>query len=191
LRASEQQLAKQPSWPMVALRGVLAVLFGVIALLWPELSVALLIYLFGAYALLDGALAVVGSLTRQPPLRDLGLTLVMGMVGVSVGIAVFVWPEITAVILLYFVAIRALVLGILDIVSAVVWREKAVQGWLLFAGGCASALFGLFALFRPGAGAMALLWLIGLYALVVGVLQVIMALVLRQRERELGLPAAD
>lgn len=188
---SKQRLVKQSSWPIVGLRGVLAVLFGVIALLWPKLSVALLVYLFGAYALVDGALAVVGSLTGPLPLRDLWLTLFMGIAGVSLGIAVFVWPEITAVILLYCVAIRAVVLGIMEIVSAVIWREKAVQGWLLFAGGCASALFGLFMLFRPGAGALALLWLIGLYAVVVGVLQVSMALVLRQREHEVGLPAAD
>jgi uncharacterized membrane protein HdeD (DUF308 family) len=113
----------------------------------------------------------------------LGSTLLEGLVSVAVGIAVFVWPGLTAVALLLFIAARALVIGVLEMFTTIRRREEVEQGWLQFLGGLASAVFGLYLILRPGNGALAFLWLIGLYAIVVGVVQVILAFVLRRRER--------
>ena len=174
------------SWPILVLRGVLAVLFGVIAFVWPELSLRLLVYLLGAYALVDGFVSVVQILTGQLQRNDWWLPLLRGLASVAVGIAVFVWPLLTAVLLLVFIAIRAVVLGALDIISAIRWREEAVGLGLLVLGGVVSMAFGLFVLLRPGAGALALLWLVALYAVVVGIMQIVLAFVVRHRGRDAG-----
>lgn len=181
-------MSSRGSWPILALRGILAVVFGVLAFVWPELSLRLLVYLFGVYALVDGLVSVVHVLTGQLQRRDWWLPLLRGLANVAVGVAVFVWPQLTAVLLLVFIAIRAVILGALDIVSAIRWREEAVGlGWLVL-GGVVSMAFGLFVLLRPGAGALALLWLVALYAVVVGMVQIVLAFVVRRRGRDAGPP---
>jgi uncharacterized membrane protein HdeD (DUF308 family) len=176
------------SWAMLALRGLATVLFGLIALSWPELSVRLLVTIFGLYAIVEGALSIVHSLAGMAVGQRWGLTLLEGLVSVAVGIAVFVWPALTAVVLLYFIAVRALAIGILEMFTAVSRRREVEQGWLLFLGGLVSAAVGLFLIVRPGDGALALLWLIALYAIVVGLVQVVLAFALRRRERQAGPP---
>ena len=176
------------SWVMLALRGLATLLFGLIALSWPELSVRILVTIFGLYAIVEGALSIVHSLAGMAGGQRWGLTLLEGLVSVAVGIAVFVWPELTAVVLLYFIAVRALVIGILEMFTAVSRRSEVEQGWLLFLSGLVSAAVGLFLILRPGDGALALLWLIALYATVVGLVQVVLAFVLRRRERQSGPP---
>lgn len=166
------------SWKMVALRGIVAILFGLLAFFWPELTLILLVYLFGAYALVDGVLSIVGALTGRSQPRDWWLALLAGLAGVVVGIAVFVWPGITAVLLLLFIALRALVVGILELVTALMRRQEIVNAGLLALGGVVSMIFGLFVLLRPGAGALALLWLVALYAIVTGVVQLVLAFAL-------------
>ena len=179
-------MSSQGSWPILALRGILAVLFGLTAFIWPELSLRLLVYLFGAYALGDGLVSVVYLLAGQLKRNDWWLPLLKGLASIAVGVAVFVWPLLTAVLLLIFIAIRAVILGALDIISAIRWREEAVGPGLLVLGGVVSLLFGLFVLIRPGAGALALLWLVATYAVVVGVVQLVLAFVVRRRGRDAG-----
>lgn len=181
-----QQTASRRTWPWVAFRGVVAILFGVIALAWPKLTVGILVYLFGAYALVDGLIHVVHSLSSLSRQGNWWADFFRGLASVAVGVAVFVWPEITAFLLLIFIAIRAPAQGVLDIVSAIVWREQAVSRWLLALGGFVSVVFGLFVLLRPGAGALALLWLIALYAVAVGFVQLILAYRLHRREQGAG-----
>jgi uncharacterized membrane protein HdeD (DUF308 family) len=174
------------SWPALALRGTLAILFGVIALLWPEPTLRVLVYLFGVYALADGLVSMAHALIGQPQRRGWWLPLLEGLAGVAVGIAVFVWPLLTAVLLLAFIAVRAVILGTLDILFALKWRQEAVGLGLLILGGAVSAAFGLFVLLRPGAGALALLWLVALYAIVVGAVQITLAFLVRRRVQDAG-----
>jgi len=176
------------SWVTLALRGLATLLFGLVALSWPELSVRFLVTIFGLYAIVEGGLSIVHSLAGMAGGQGWGLTLLEGLVSVAVGIAVFVWPALTAVVLLYFIAVRALVIGILEMFTAVSRRETVELGWLLFLGGLVSAVFGSFVIVRPGDGALALLWLIALYATVVGIVQVVLAFMLRRRERQAGPP---
>ena len=181
-----QQSQPVRTWVMLALRGLATLAFGMIALSWPELSVRLLITFFGLYAIVEGALSTVHALAGMAGGQRGGLTLLEGLVSVAVGLAVFAWPALTAVALLLFIAARALVIGVLEMFATVSHRKEGEKGWLQFLGGLVSALFGSFLIVRPGDGALALLWLIALYAIVIGTMQVILAFVLRRRERQSG-----
>jgi uncharacterized membrane protein HdeD (DUF308 family) len=174
------------SWVLLALRGLATLLFGLVAFSWPELSVRILVTIFGLYAIVEGMFSIVHSLTGLAGGQQWSLALLEGLASVAAGIAVFVWPELTALVLLYFIAVRALAIGILEMFTVVSHRQEVEQGWLLFLAGLISAAFGLFLIARPGGGALALLWLIALYACVVGVVQVVLAFVLRHRDRQPG-----
>jgi uncharacterized membrane protein HdeD (DUF308 family) len=177
-------------WWSVALRGVLAVAFGVVAWIWPHITVHALVLLYGFYALVDGLLALAallvgGSLVRE---RRVWL-LVEGVAGIAAGVIAFLWPGITALVLLYLIAAWAIATGILEIAAAV-WLRRELRGeWLLALGGVVSVLFGVFLIVRPGEGAIAVVWLIGLFAIVFGVALIGLGLRLRRLGRGLGGPA--
>src|SRR4030042_2615655 len=158
------------TWWVLLLQGLAAVLFGVLALVWPGLTLATLVLLFGAYALVDGAFAVVGSLAHLKEYEDWWLVLLTGLASIAVGILTFIQPGITAMSLLFLIAAWALVIGVLTIVQAIQLRKVIEGEWLLILSGIASVLFGLFVFALPGAGALSLNWLIATYALVCGVL---------------------
>lgn len=164
-------------WWVLLLRGLVAALFGVLAYIWPQLTVATLVLLFGAYALVDGVFAVVGSLVHR--YDDWWLMLLVGLADIAVGILTFLQPSITALVLIFLIAARALVTGVLDIVAGIRLRKEIEGEWLLILGGIASVLFGLIAFARPGAGALVVIWLIATYAIILGVLQVILAFKVR------------
>lgn len=156
-------------WWALVLRGVVAVLFGLLAFLWPGITLIVLVMLFGAYAVIDGLFAI-GAAVRIHRLdgRWWGL-LIEGILGVVVGIVTLVWPAITALVLLYLIAFWAIFTGILELIAAIHLRRE-IQGELLLGlGGMISIVFGLLLLLRPGTGALAVVWLIGAYALVFGV----------------------
>lgn len=108
------------NWWAIAVRGILGIIFGVLAFMWPGLTLASLVLLFGAYALVDGLFAVVAAVTGQARDRR-WLVLMEGVVGILAGIAAFVWPGITTFALLYLIAAYAIVTGILEILAAS-WR---------------------------------------------------------------------
>ena len=163
------------TWWVVLLQGLAAVLFGVAALVWPGLSLATLVLLFGAYALVDGVCAVVGSLVHLKEYEDWWLVLLTGLASIAVGILTFIQPGITAMSLLFLIAAWELVIGVLTIVQAIQLRKVIEGEWLLILAGIASVLFGLFVFASPGAGALSLIWLIATYAIVYGGLQVLLA----------------
>lgn len=168
-------------WWVMALRGAIAVLFGIMAFVWPGMTLAVLVLLYGAYVLLDGIFAVVaGGQTRTWSL------LVVGLIGVAAGIITFLWPGITALALLYIIAFASIFRGAFEIAAAIQWRKVLENEWVLFLGGLASVTFGLLVLAFPGAGALSIIWLIGVYAIVYGVLLFIHAFRLRSMPARLG-----
>jgi uncharacterized membrane protein HdeD (DUF308 family) len=179
-------------WWTLALRGVLAVAFGAIALIWPTITVGVLVLLFGAYALVDGLFALGTALFggRLAAGRR-GWLLLEGVVGIAAGVVTFAWPAITALALLYLIAAWAIVTGVAEIAAAVLLRRELQGEWLLALGGVVSVLFGLYVAIWPGRGAVAVAWVIGLYAIVFGVALVALGLRLRQYHRSLGATAAD
>lgn len=167
-------------WWLVALRGALAILFGVLALAWPGITIAALVLLFGAYALADGVVSLYSAVTRRDLSgSDRGWLTFQGIAGVAIGLMVFVWPGITALILLVLIAVWALVTGVLQIVAAMTLRRELRNEWLLLLGGVLSVIAGIILLVRPGVGALALVWVIGLYAIVYGIAQLVLGFRLR------------
>jgi uncharacterized membrane protein HdeD (DUF308 family) len=167
------------NWWVFALRGVAAIIFGVLAFVWPDVTVTALVLLFGAYAFWDGVFAIVSAFRRRTRTDQWWWTLLEGIVGVGIGLATFFWPGVTAVVLLAFIAAWAIITGIFEIMAAIRLRKEINDEWLLFLSGVLSVLFGLLLVFQPGAGALALIWVIGAYAIAFGVLLIVFAFRLR------------
>ena len=168
------------NWWIVAVRGVAGIVFGILAFALPGLTLASLVLLFGAFALVDGAAALIAAIRGDPGTSGhRWLMLVIGAAGVTAGILTLINPGITAIALLYAVATWAIVVGVIQVISAAVLRRQLTgEVWLLL-GGVASIVFGLVLLVAPGTGLLALVWLVGTYAIMFGVTHLALALRLR------------
>jgi uncharacterized membrane protein HdeD (DUF308 family) len=167
-------------WWALGLRGIAAIVFGILALIWPGITLAVLVLLFGAYALIDGVLAIVSAVRSTGD--NLWWLLLEGIVSILAGVGAFAFPGLTALVLLFIIAAWAIVKGALEVVSAVRLRKVIDNEWAWIAGGILSVIFGLILLVFPGAGALAVVWLIGAYAILFGITLVGVA----WRVRELG-----
>jgi uncharacterized membrane protein HdeD (DUF308 family) len=167
------------NWWALVLRGVCAVLFGVGALVWPGITLAVLILFYGAYALIEGVLEVAWALMgRQAGSFPWGV-LLAGLAGIAVGIVTFVSPGLTALVLLYLIAAWAIVRGVFEVIAAIHLRRELENEWLLALTGLLSIAFGILLIVAPGAGALAVLFWIGAFAIVVGILEIMLGLRLK------------
>ena len=174
VKGSLSQLLSQ-TWWLLLLRGVVAVLFGLLCWMKPDISLAALVILFAAYALADGILAVVAAIQGRKITDDWWILLLWGLVGIAVGILTMMSPDVTALALLYYIAIWAIITGIIEIVAAIRVRKVVTgEGWLILAG-ILSVLFGIALFAQPGAGTLAVLWMIGIYAVAFGLICIILA----------------
>lgn len=178
------------SWWALALGGVAAVLFGILAFIFPRTALIFLIALFGAYVLVDGIFSIVtaaeGVVHHQtwiwPALR--------GVAGIAVGIITFINPGITALALLYIIAAWAIVTGVLEVITALYLRREMTNEWMLILAGALSVLFGvLLIVIGPPAGLLTLVWLIATYAIIVGALRIGLAFRLHSLQQQLTGPA--
>jgi uncharacterized membrane protein HdeD (DUF308 family) len=167
------------NWWTLALRGLFAVLFGIMAFAWPGITLGALVLLYGAYAFADGVLAIAAALVGRTVGVPWWSLLIEGLAGIGVGIITLIWPGITALVLLYLIAFWAVVTGVFEIVAAIRLRKEIRGEWLLALSGVLSVLFGVALIVSPGAGALAVVWLIGAYAIVFGALMIALALRLR------------
>jgi uncharacterized membrane protein HdeD (DUF308 family) len=166
------------NWWLILLRGLCAILFGVLTFIWPGVTLFTLVLLYGAFALADGIFALAAAITGNTPTPRWWLA-VVGLLGIAVGAMTFLWPGLTAVVLQVFIACWAIAIGILQIVGAIQLRKEIRDEWLLIAGGALSIVFGFILLTQPGVGALALLYVIGGYAILYGILLVWFSLRLR------------
>jgi uncharacterized membrane protein HdeD (DUF308 family) len=160
------------SWWLLLLRGVCAIAFGVVAFIWPGLSLLTLVLLYGAYALADGAFAIGAALAGRGGAMPTWWLLLVGVLGVAVGVLTFAWPGITAVALVVLIGAWAVVKGVAEIAGAISIRKHIEHEWLLVAAGLLSVLVGGFLLVAPGAGALALVWVIAAWAVAFGIVLV-------------------
>ncbi|GAA1825389.1 HdeD family acid-resistance protein [Actinomadura chokoriensis] len=174
-------------WWVLALRGAFAILFGIVALVWPGITVFALVLLFGAYALVDGIVAVTQAV-RGTTGGPRGLLALSGVAGIALGVAALAWPGITAFILLMLIAAWAVATGLLEIVVAVALHRELRGEWLYVLTGAISLIFGILLFAWPVSGAIAVVWLIGLLALMFGAAMLGVAFRLRRLGRTVERP---
>jgi uncharacterized membrane protein HdeD (DUF308 family) len=168
-------------WWLILLRGIAAIVFGVLAFIWPGITLVTLILFWGAFMLVDGVLALANAIMGGGMGSRWWLALV-GLAGVAAGVMTFLWPGVTALVLLWFMASWAIVLGIFQIVGAIQLRKEIDNEWTLILSGVVSVLFGVILFVAPGAGALGLIWVIAAYAIIFGVLMVMAGLRLKKHQ---------
>jgi uncharacterized membrane protein HdeD (DUF308 family) len=167
------------NWWLTVLRGLVAIGFGVLVFAKPGISLQVLVYLFGLYVLVEGILGVSLAIQARNTIDSWGLLLLWGLLGIAVGILAFVKPDITALALIFYIALWAIATGVLEIAVAIRLREVITNEWFLILAGLLSVAFGALLIARPDAGALAVLSLIGAYAILFGVLLLIFAFKVR------------
>ena len=171
-------------WWLLVLRGVVAILFGVLAFVWPGLTIGALVLLFGIYALIDGIGSIITGVAHRHG-SDRWWLLLEGVASIAFGLLTFFWPGITAIFLLLLIAGWAVVTGIFEIAAAIRLRKEIEGEWLLGLAGLLSILLGIFMFVQPGAGALALIWVIGSYAILFGLVLIVLGFRVRGRDREI------
>jgi len=167
-------------WWALVLRGLAAIAFGILTFVAPAISLFALVIMWGAYAIVDGVFAVVLAIRGARVAPGWGWLLAEGIVGIGAGVVTFLWPGITAIALLAVIATWAILTGLAEIVTAIRLRRQVRGEWMLAASGVLSIVFGVLLAMRPGAGALAVTWMIGGYAVVFGALLVALGFRLHQ-----------
>ena len=184
LPGSEVLRSLADNWWLLLLRGIAAIAFGVLTFFWPGLTLVTLTLLWGAYALVDGVIAIWAAFNASGgdagPRWWLGLS---GVAGILAGFVTFYYTGTTTLVLLMFIAVWAIIIGTLQIWGAVALRKVLQHEWLLILNGVLSIAFGVVLLAQPGTGALALAWTIAWYAIFFGCLYVALAFRLKQYKR--------
>ncbi|MGW0516824.1 HdeD family acid-resistance protein [Crossiella sp. NPDC003009] len=174
-------------WWLVVVRGVAAILFGVLSLLWPGLTLLVLVVLFAVYALLDGIAAIAGAAAdKLAPSADRWLVGLLGAFGVLAGLVALLMPGITALVLLFLIGAWAVVTGVLEIMTGWQLRKVITGEWLLFVSGALSVVLGGLLFAFPGEGAVALVVTIAMFAILWGIVLVLLGIRLRKLGRDLA-----
>ena len=182
---AEQNLAAAlgRNWWLLLLRGLVAIVFALLTWAQPGVSLAALVLVFGIYVLADGLLGVWSAIAKRRDNRHWWLLLLWGLVGIVVGVMTFIMPGITGLVLLMYIAAWAVITGVLQIVAAIRLRKEIKGEWLMIMSGLVSVAFGVLLFLQPGAGALAVAWIIAAYAFIFGVLMVLLAFKVRKLGR--------
>ena len=182
---AEQNLAAAlgRNWWLLLVRGLVAIVFALLTWAQPGVSLAALVLVFGIYVLADGLLGVWSAIAKRRDNRHWWLLLLWGLVGIVVGVMTFIMPGITGLVLLMYIAAWAMITGVLQIVAAIRLRKEIKGEWLLILSGLVSVAFGVLLFLQPGAGALAVAWIIAAYAFIFGVLMVLLAFKVRKLGR--------
>lgn len=182
---AEQNLAAAlgRNWWLLLLRGLVAIVFALLTWAQPGVSLAALVLVFGIYVLADGLLGMWSAIAKRRDNRHWWLLLLWGLVGIVVGVMTFIMPGITGLVLLMYIAAWAVITGVLQIVAAIRLRKEIKGEWLMILSGLVSVAFGVLLFLQPGAGALAVAWIIAAYAFIFGVLMVLLAFKVRKLGR--------
>ena len=157
---------------MFLFRGIAAILFGILTFVWPQLTLAVLVLLFGVFAVISGITAVAVALRNREE-QGWGLLLFEGILGILAGVVALVWPGITALAFLYLLAAWAIIIGIIEVVAPLSFPMRGGRALLMVLAGLVSIVFGIIIAAQPASGLLAVAWLIGVYAIVFGVMYVV------------------
>jgi uncharacterized membrane protein HdeD (DUF308 family) len=167
------------NWWAVGLRGLAAIIFGILAFIQPGLTLTVLVLLYGAFALWDGVFAIISGVWHRHQNKRWWIVALEGLVSIIAGVIALLVPGLTAIVLVYVIAAWSIITGVLAIVTAIRLRKEITGEWLLMLTGVLSVLLGVAMALLPGTGALALVWLIASYAVASGVLLVALSLRLR------------
>jgi uncharacterized membrane protein HdeD (DUF308 family) len=168
------------NWWTLALRGVCAVIFGILAFVWPNVTVQALVLLYGFYAGIDGVFAIMAAVSkREGGGMPWWALLLEGLLGVAAAVVAFTWPGITWLVLFYLIAAWAIVTGVLEIIAAFRLRKEIEGEWWYILSGLLSIVFGVLLIAQPAAGTIAIIWLIGSYAIMFGIVMILLAFKLK------------
>jgi uncharacterized membrane protein HdeD (DUF308 family) len=169
------------SWRALAVRGLAAIAFGILTLLWPGITLDVLVLLFGAFVLVDSVFTLLAVVTGAPGARRHRPMLVLESVaGIAIGIITLLWPSITALALLFLIAAWFFVTGGLKLAAAFAIRDVAEHWWLMALSGALSVIVAVALAVWPVSGALAITWLIGWWALFLGALTLAVAWAMRR-----------
>lgn len=174
------KLAK--NWWALALRGVAAIVFGILAFAWPGITIVSLVILYGAYALVDGVFSIFAAIGGGTPAPRWWLA-VVGILGVLAGLIAFANPVLVGLYLLWFIGAWAIVSGVFEIIGAIRLRKEIDNEWMLILHGVFSVLFGIMLFAWPVTSALALIWVIGAYAVAAGVIMLVLAFRLKSHAK--------
>ncbi|HLI07015.1 MAG TPA: HdeD family acid-resistance protein [Ktedonobacteraceae bacterium] len=172
-------------WPVLLIRGIVSFIFGILALIWPGHTLLFLVYLFGAYALVNGIMTVVGSLRDREASSHWWLPLISGIAGVILGLLVFFWPARSAPVLFTFIGIWAIVIGLFEFIAAITLPGGLGLHWPLVLGGILAIIVGAIFIRHPFLAMLAVVWLLGAFAIVYGIVLCIRAFQYRSHARAL------
>lgn len=158
------------NWWLVVLRGVLAILFGLTAFVWPDLTWVVLVLMFGIYTLVDGLVAIGTGLSRAKDSPRWWAFFVDGLINIAAAVVALIWPQLAGLIMVLVIATWAVLTGILEIVAAIRLRREINNEWLLALGGIVSIALGFLLFLKPIAGGIAIIWTVAAYAVIFGVL---------------------
>lgn len=160
----------QQNWWTLALRGVIAILFGICAFIWPLATALAFVILLAAFAFIEGVFAFIGAVSWGLTGNQRLLLVVLGLLGLGVGVTAVMYPGLTAVVIVALIAWWAIFSGAIQLIVAIEMRKIIENDWLLVVGALLSILFGVLLLWRPLAGILTLSWLFGIYALLYGIM---------------------
>ncbi len=164
-------------WWLILLRGIVALLFGIMAFISVEFTLLFLVFLFGAYVLLDGIMAIIASLQERRSSSAWWVVFLIGIVGIVVGLLSFIHPGNVALVIFYLVAAWLIIAGFFGLISAML--RATGKEWLSIVGGIISIVVGVIFLLHPTSSILSIVWLLGLYVLVYGIIQIVQAIQLR------------
>lgn len=162
------------NWWALALRGLAAIVFGILAFAWPGITIVSLVILYGAYALVDGVFSIFAAIGGGTPAPRWWLA-VVGILGILAGLIAFINPVLVGLYLLWFIGAWAIVSGVFEIIGAIRLRKEIDNEWMLILHGLISVLFGIMLFAWPVTSALALIWVIGAYAIAAGVIMIVLA----------------
>lgn len=166
-----EQIAR--TWWLVLIRGIVAIIFGILALAWPGITIYVLVIFFGAYAIVSGIFSLFAAFGHGVQSR--AWLIISGILGILFGIVTFAWPGITTLALLYVIAFWAIFTGVAEIIAGVQLRKSIDNEWMLIIGGILSVIFGILLIIWPGSGALALTWMIGIFAIIYGIAMIFLS----------------
>ncbi len=173
-------------WWVLLLRGLAAIALGITAIAWPGITLVSLVWVFAVFSLADGIAGVVLGMRGEPDGTIWWTMIILGVLAMAAGILAFAWPGLTALVLLVIIAWSAIIRGVFEVAAAISLRKQIDDEWVLVLSGVLSIAFGALLLARPGAGALAMVLLIGAYMMALGVMAVALSLRLRKLQHKLA-----